>query len=179
MAALGPMRVSCGRADARTSSPRGERAAYDEATMSQHRWRAGVLTLLIASVLLGAAPADAAPADGKKKYPWERPPGPIAGVWRVTCADSAGMTVHVVVDSKRASGVIKHVGAARRFGYRSGEQIFKNLKPNYEGRWSGHHKWRDVSGTVRWDPIFFEASAMRLDALMTTDNCFRRMPRVK
>ncbi|MCA9667465.1 MAG: hypothetical protein KC503_17820 [Myxococcales bacterium] len=89
------------------------------------------------------------------------------------------MTVQVTVNGKLANGVIKNVGAARRFGYRSGEQIFKNLKPSYEGRWSGHHKWRDVSGKVRWDPIFFEASATRLHALMTTDNCFHNMPRAK
>lgn len=140
--------------------------------MAQHRILASTAALAIV-YLLASNPAFA------KKYPWERPPGPIAGTWRVTCADSVGMTVRVTVTGKVASGVVAKVGAARRFGYRPGEQIFKNLKANYEGRWRGSLKWRDVSGTVRWDPIFFAASATKLHAVQTTDKCYRNMPRVK
>ena len=145
--------------------------------MSQHRLRAGVGTFAIVSLLLGAT-ADAAPS-GDKKYPWERPPGPIAGLWRVTCADSAGMQISFkLVDTKNAVGVIAKLGAAKQFGYRKGETIFK-LEAQDSGAWQGKLLWRSVSRVRRWDPIYLVASGDTLSAQMSTDACYRNMTRVQ
>ncbi|MCA9670210.1 MAG: hypothetical protein KC503_31665 [Myxococcales bacterium] len=120
-----------------------------------------------------------ATAAAQQRKPWEHAPGPIAGTWNVSCADSAGMQISFkLVDTKNAVGVIAKLGAAKQFGYRKGETIFK-LEAQDSGAWQGKLLWRSVSRVRRWDPIYLVASGDTLSAQMSTDACYRNMTRVQ
>jgi hypothetical protein len=47
------------------------------------------------------------------------------------------------------------------------------------GDWVGTLRWRSVSGVDRWDPIRLVATDEQLDATITTDECYKKMQRVK
>jgi len=133
----------------------------------------GIVLLMTAALMVAPASAQ------KKRYPWAKEPGPIAGKWKVTCAASSGMVVEFrLVGDNRASGTIAELGAAGKYGYRQGEEIFR-LSADDFGEWVGQLKWRSVAGAERWDPVRFVATPDRLNATMTTDDCYRNMPRVK
>lgn len=129
--------------------------------------------------MVGVVMAMGAAAHGEaKKYPWEKDPGPIAGRWKVTCSESAGMIVDVSVKKEKlASGRVSEVGAAKKYGYSEGEEILR-LEADDFGDWVGQLKWRSVSGVERWDPIRMVATPDKLNATMTTDACYKNMPRV-
>jgi hypothetical protein len=113
------------------------------------------------------------------KYPWAKPPGPIAGRFKVSCENSQGLTIEFSLQGeKRAVGRVAALGAAGKYGYKEGEEILKLDADDY-GDWVGQLKWRSVSGIERWDPIRLVASANTLNATMTTDGCYRDMPRVR
>jgi hypothetical protein len=113
------------------------------------------------------------------KRPWQKDPGPIAGSWRVSCPESKGMVILFSLDgADKATGKIAEVGSASKYGYTKGEEIFR-LTADDLGKWVGQLKWRDVRSTERWDAITFVATADVLDAITTTDNCYKNMSRVR
>jgi hypothetical protein len=120
-----------------------------------------------------------AAAAQPKPYPWQKEPGPIAGRWKATCSASGNLVVEFrLVGDKKASGTIAELGAAAARGYRQGEEIFRVSADDY-GDWVGQLKWRSVLGVERWDPVRLVAMADKLDATMTTDDCYKSMPRAK
>jgi len=129
-------------------------------------------------VLTAVAFATSASAQ-KKKYPWEKEPGPIAGKWKATCPASGGLVVEFrLVGDKKASGTIAELGGAGKYGYKQGEEIFRVAADDF-GEWVGQLKWRSVAGAERWDSIRLIATPDRLNASMTTDDCYKNMPRVR
>jgi hypothetical protein len=156
--------------------------------MSTARHRSLGLALLAALFATTASARDSArsrsirspSAQGSspRRYPWQKDPGPIAGRWGVSCPGSAGMILEVTVRGKtEASGRVAALGRAGRYGYAEGEEILR-LQADDFGDWVGELKWRNVRGVIRWDPIRMVASAERLKATMTTDPCYKDMPRV-
>lgn len=126
----------------------------------------------------GLAVLSAPASHGQRKQPWEKGPGPIAGRWRVTCAGAQGMVVEFTLQGdKQTSGRVVHLGEGGKYGYQEGEEIFRLTADDY-GDWVGMLKWRGLAGTDRWDPIRFTASEEKLNAAMTTDECYRNMPRM-
>lgn len=111
-------------------------------------------------------------------YPWAKQPGPIQGEWRTTCRESGGMTIMFSVSGSKATGRIGTIGSGKKYGYSQGEEILR-LTGTDLGKWAGQLHWRSVSGTSRWDPITFIVKGNDLDAVQTTDQCYRNMPRVK
>jgi hypothetical protein len=130
----------------------------------------GVSLLLLATVLSVEAMA----AD--ERFPWQKDPGPIAGRWSVTCEEMAGMVVEFHVDGKKATGRVSHLGKAGVFGYSVGEEILR-LEPDDHGDWVGQLHWRGLGSKDRWEPIRLVATSTQLDAIMTTDSCYKQMPR--
>ena len=131
-------------------------------------------SFLVAVLLLSSS---ASHADEPTKRPWVKPPGPIAGKWSATCDGEKGMVVEISVQGgTHAAGRIAALGAAGKYGYTQGEEIFK-LDVVDSGDWVGQLRWRNVRGDERWEPIHFVASGDLLDATMPTDPCYRNMPR--
>jgi hypothetical protein len=112
------------------------------------------------------------------KYPWAKQAGPINGQWKTTCKESAGMVVEFSVHGGKATGSIAKLGGAGKYGYSQGQEIMR-LTATDLGKWAGQLRWRSVSGMERWDPITFVVKGNELDAVQTTDQCYRNMPRVK
>jgi hypothetical protein len=121
-----------------------------------------------------------APTNAHAKYPWEKEPGPIAGVWQASCSGAKDFVIEVTVgrDGKRATGRVAAVGKgdALKRGYLLREEILRLTADDY-GDWVGHFKWRSASGAERWEPIRLVATADLLNATMTIDDCFRSMSR--
>ena len=145
----------------------------------QPRWfmRISKRTLGVSLLLFGTALATATMAEGKR-LPWQKDPGPIAGRWSVTCAERAGMVVEFSVNGRRATGRVSQLDIAGAFGYSVGEEILR-LEANDFGDWAGQLHWRAVHSNDRWDPIRFVATSTQLDATITTDNCYKNMPRAR
>jgi hypothetical protein len=131
--------------------------------------------LLVSLLFLGTALATASLAE-EKRFPWQKAPGPIAGRWSLTCEERAGMVIEVSVIGKRATGKVLHLDKAGAFGYSVGEEILR-LEADDFGDWVGQLHWRAQYSKDRWDPIHFVANSMQLDAIMTTDRCYKNMPR--
>jgi hypothetical protein len=132
----------------------------------------GVVALVAAALL---SPASAQ----KKRYPWEKDPGPIAGKWKATCPASGNFIIEFkLAGEKKAVGTVAELGAAGKYGYKVGEEIFR-LSADDFGDWVGQLKWRSVAGAERWDPIRMVATEDKLNATMTTDDCYKNMPRVR
>jgi hypothetical protein len=135
--------------------------------------------LLCGFVALAAAAVASSAAAQKKKYPWEKEAVPIAGRWKTTCPNSAGMVVEFTMSGDRkATGRIAELGAAGKYGYKAGDEIFR-LSADDFGEWVGQLRWRSVAGAERWDPIRLVATADRLNATQTADDCYKNMPRVR
>jgi len=132
-------------------------------------------TLGVSLLLFAMTLATAAMAEGKR-LPWQKDPSPIAGRWSVTCDKLAGMIVEFKVDGKKATGRVSKVGNGSVVGYSLGEEIIR-LEATDFGDWVGQLHWRAVNPNDRWDPIRFVATSWELDATMTTDPCFKKMPR--
>jgi hypothetical protein len=132
----------------------------------------GTSLLLLATCLATAAMAE------EKHYSWQKDPGPIAGRWSVTCEEMAGMVVEFSVDGKKATGHVFQVGKGAVVGYLLGEEMLR-LEADDFGDWVGQLLWRGADGRKRWDPIRFVATSTQLDATVTTDSCYKRMPRAK
>jgi len=131
----------------------------------------------VSIIVLAAALATAAMAQ-EKHYSWQKDPGPIAGLWSLTCQDMAGMVVEFKVDDKKATGSISQVGKAAAMGYSFGEEIFR-LEADDFGDWVGQLLWKGADGRKRWDPIRFVATSTHLDASTGMDSCYKRMPRTR
>jgi hypothetical protein len=130
--------------------------------------RTALLSVLtFSSLVFAARPASA-------KYPWEKPPGPIAGVWAPSCDNSQGMRIEFTVAGNKATGRVVALGAASKYGYTVGEEIFRLTVDDF-GEWVGQLHWRNVRGDEHWDPIRFVATSELLNATMTTDGCYRDM----
>ena len=86
------------------------------------------------------------------------------------------MVVEFSVDAKKATGRVSHLGKAGIFGYSVGEEILR-LEPDDHGDWVGQLHWRGLGSKDRWEPIRLVAIPTQLDASMTTDNCYKQMPR--
>lgn len=139
---------------------------------------AGIAGLALALGASAPAFADEKPPPQKKKLAWEKAPGPIAGRWRASCPDSKNMVIEVELQGeKKAAGHIVELGAAGKYGYTQGEEIFRLSADDY-GDWVGQLHWRSVSGAERWEPIRLVAAADLLDATITTDDCYKKMQRV-
>jgi hypothetical protein len=109
----------------------------------------------------------------------DRPPGPIAGRWRVTCPDSDGMILDISVKSPTsATGKVAEPGAAAKFGYKAGEVMLKLDADSY-GDWVGQVEWRGLVSAPHWDGIRLRASADGLDGVMANEECYRKMPRAR
>ena len=111
-------------------------------------------------------------------YPWAKQAGPIQGQWQTTCKESGGMVVEFRVSAGKATGYIAKLGSAGRYGYSQGEEIIR-LSATDLGKWVGQLHWRSIAHAERWDPITFVVKGNVLDAIQTTDQCYRSMPRVK
>ena len=129
----------------------------------------------VSLILLGITLATAAMAE-EKHYVWQRDPGPISGRWSATCEEMAGMVVEFSVDGKKATGRVSSLGKAGVFGYSVGENILQLEADDY-GDWVGKLQWRGLGSKPRWDPIRLVATSTQLNATMTTDNCYKKMPR--
>jgi hypothetical protein len=123
--------------------------------------------LVAASTIAGA---------DEKHYPYERPPGPIGGRWKVTCADMDGLILDFKVDGPNAVGSVASLGKGGIRNYRAGEQII-HVQVDEFGQWYGKLVWRSVSGASHEDSIRLVATQDTLDAVMTTDDCYKSMPR--
>jgi len=128
--------------------------------------------------LVAAAVATSADAQ-KKRYPWQKDAVSIAGRWKASCPNSAGMVIEFTqTGDNKATGRIAELGAAGKYGYKAGDEIFR-LSADDFGEWVGQLRWRSVAGAERWDPIRFVATTDRLNATQTTDDCYKNMPRVR
>ena len=83
----------------------------------------------------------------------------------------------IKVDGKAAVGRVAVLGQGVKRGYKDGDEIL-HLTSDDWGQWVGQLHWRSVAGMDRQDPIRFVATANKLDATMSTDECFKDMPRV-
>ena len=129
----------------------------------------------VSLILLGTTLATAARAE-EKHGAWQRDPGPISGRWSATCDDLAGMVVNFSVDGKKATGRVSSLGKAGVFGYSVGEEILQLEADDY-GDWVGKLQRRGLGSKPRWDSIRFVATSTQLNATMTTDDCYKKMPR--
>jgi hypothetical protein len=175
------------KAPAAMDLPTGTASAYNAALTSQgrlprNRLEAMAMLKRILMVLLVAIAAVAFVASAsaqKKKYPWEKEPGPIAGRWKATCPASGNFQIEFrLTGDKKASGTVAELGNAGKYGYKAGEEIFRVAADDF-GDWVGQLKWRSVAGAERWDPVRLVATTDKLNATMTTDDCYKNMPRVK
>lgn len=116
-------------------------------------------------------------APGEYGYGWRAPPGPIVGRWQARC-DQMVVEVRLLAPTK-AAGFVYAVDDASGRGYQSGEEILHLAADEYGGDWFGELKWRGANGVERWEPIRFVSKQDLLDAVMTTDDCYRGMSRVK
>ncbi|MGA7743944.1 MAG: hypothetical protein ABSF35_03660 [Polyangia bacterium] len=132
--------------------------------------------ILGASLLFLATALVATARGADERFPWQKDPGPIAGRWSVTCDEMAGMVVEFRVDGKKATGRVSHLGKAGLFGYSVGEEMLR-LEADDHGDWVGQLRWRGLGSKDRWEPIRLVATSSQLDATMTTDNCYKQMPR--
>jgi hypothetical protein len=132
--------------------------------------------LLGVSLLLFGTGLAAAALAGEEPFPWRKDPGPIAGRWSVTCEEMAGMVVEFGVNGKKATGRVSRLGKAGVFGYSAGEEVLR-LEADDHGDWVGQLHWRGVGSKERWEPIRLVATPTQLDATMTPDNCYKKMPR--
>jgi hypothetical protein len=143
--------------------------------------RAAVAFVALAGCAGAPPPAVQAPAAAPAPAPRpsvERAPGPIAGAWRVTCPENAGEIIEFTVDGRKAVGRVVEPGAATRYGFQAGEEVFRLQADSY-GQWVGDVHWRGVAAAEHWDSIRFVASPTVLDATMTNERCYRDMPRAE
>ena len=132
----------------------------------------------LAACAAGPGPGAHAPTSAAAGKPADRPPSPIAGAWRMGCPEDVGMVVEFVVDQRKAVGRIVEPGAATKYGYKKGEEMF-HLAADAHGDWVGEVRWRGVSGTQHWDGIRMVAQASALTATMTNDGCYKTMAKVR
>jgi hypothetical protein len=126
-----------------------------------------------------APTASASPGNsGPNKFAFGAPPGPIAGRWVTTCPFTADMVVEIKVDGRAAVGRIAVLGQGAKRGYTEGGEIL-HLTADDFGQWVGQLHWRSVAGMDRQDPIRFVATANKLDAVMSTDECYKGMRRAQ
>ena len=138
----------------------------------------GSRIVMMSLVVLGSL-AYAGPASARKHYAWEKDPGPTAGQWKVTCPVRGDFVVELKLDGKKqASGYVAELGTLGKYGYKPGEKVFRLTADDY-GDWVGQLKWRSVYGADRWDPIRLVATQHELNATMTTDDCYKNVPRVE
>jgi hypothetical protein len=134
--------------------------------------RIALASLLFATLVTGVG----ARADEQHTYPWQKPPGPIAGSWKVTCPYMAGMVVEFAVAGDKATGKIAVLGQGSIRTYKQGEEIL-HLSVDDFGEWSGKLVWRSAAGAQHEDAIRFVATTDKLNATMTTDECYKNMTR--
>ncbi len=115
----------------------------------------------------------------ERHFSWQKDPGSIAGRWSVTCKEMSGMVVEFSVHGKRATGRISALGNGGFRNYSNGEEIIQLEADDY-GDWVGKLHIRGADASAQWqDSIRFVASAQQLNATMTTDNCYKEMPRTE
>jgi hypothetical protein len=131
----------------------------------------GAVVISLGTILATAALA------GEPHSSWQKAPGPIAGRWAVSCKEMSGMVVQFAVDGKKATGRISTLGGGSSRNYSNGEEIIKLEADDY-GDWVGQLRWRGQGASEHWDPIRFVATSQQLDATMTTDHCYKNMPRI-
>ena len=105
-------------------------------------------------------------------------PPTIAGWYRMSCPEDEGMIVEMTLDQKKAVGRVVEPGAASKYGYKKGEEMF-HLTADPHGDWLGEVHWRGVSGSQHWDSIRIAVGAGGLTATMTNDGCYRNMARIR
>src|SRR5438876_2870800 len=99
--------------------------------MRMRRLLVGLFAMLLSTPVVAETP----------KYPWAKPPGPIAGRFKLSCENSQGMIVEFTVQGeKRAIGRVAALGAGAKYGYKEGEEILKLDADDY-GDWVGQLKW--------------------------------------
>jgi len=106
----------------------------------------------------------------------DKPPSPIAGTWQVTCNENSGELIEFTVDGNKAVGRVVDPGAAKKYGFQKGEDVFRVTADAY-GDWVGEVRWRGVSGAQHWDSIRLSATDSVLSATMTNEPCYRSMPK--
>jgi hypothetical protein len=139
---------------------------------------------ILLAACAGAQAANAAPVAnvgsiGPSIASADKPPGPIGGVFRVTCAENQGELIELTVRGTRAVGTVVEPGASAKYGFRKGEEVFRLNVDDGHGDWVGQVHWRGVSGAEHWDSIRFAASVNELVATMTNEPCYRNMPRAR
>src|SRR5258708_4276634 len=93
-------------------------------------------------VLLGVLLVGGAGRSEADRYPWGRPPGNIAGRWRMTCEMRGPMAVEVTRQGDRkAIGRLVELGGGARFGYKLDEEVLR-VEANDFGAWVGQQLWR-------------------------------------
>lgn len=130
----------------------------------------------------GASPATvagvAAPAAAPPQPFVDRAPGPIAGSYRVTCAENEGEIIEFTVAGQKAVGRVAEPGTAKKYGFQKGEEVFR-LTPDSYGDWVGEVRFRSVTGAQHWDGVRLVATDALLSATITNEPCYRSMPRVR
>jgi len=122
-----------------------------------------------------APSSKAAPAPS----PIERAPsGNIAGRWRIGCVDNQGEIVEFTVTGDKAVGRVVDPGAAARFGFKKGEEVFR-LTLDPAGNWAGTTHWRGIAGSEHWDGVVLAVTPTALTATVTNEACYRSMERVR
>ena len=125
----------------------------------------------------GTTPSTTPTATAAPTQPFvDRPPSPIAGTWQVTCAENSGELIEFTVDGSKAVGRVVEPGAAKKYGFQKGEEVFRLTADAY-GDWVGETHWRGVSGAQHWDSIRMSATDAVLSATMTNEPCYRSMPK--
>jgi hypothetical protein len=94
----------------------------------------------------------------------------------VTCPENAGEVVEFTVSGGKAVGRVVAPGAAARYGYQKGEEVF-HVAVDPVGGYAGEVLWRGVAGGHHWDGIVLVASDTALKAIVTNEPCYRDMPR--
>ncbi len=124
------------------------------------------MNLLVILLMAGAA-GPGSPAS----------PGSIVGSWRIGCPDDEGMIIEfTLADARKAIGRVVEPGAAAKYGYKKGEEMF-HLNAEPKGDWLGEVHWRGVSGAQHWDSIRMAVSGHTLAATMTNEACYKNMTR--
>jgi hypothetical protein len=148
------------------------------------------MRMFLALVTASCAGASAASAPPSTTEPHAAPPttatqpfvdhgpGPIAGSYRVTCAENDGEIIELTVSGDHAVGRVVDPGAAKRFGFQKGEEVLR-LTADSHGDWVGEVRFRSVVGAQHWDGIRFIATDSTLNAIMTNEPCYKSMPRVR
>jgi len=162
-----------------TRRPGRQARAAEKAVIPLWLILAGCGSASATSVGPPASPSKVVPAGPVPTQPFvDRPPGPIAGSYRVACPENEGEIIEFSLSKGKAVGRVVDAGTAKKYGFQNGEEVFRLTSDSY-GDWVGEVHFRSVTGAQHWDGIRMVATDKGLNATMTNEPCYRNMPRVR